>query len=699
VERIVSAVATKQYVDLDVAIESSPAGFVVRVESAGGGQAEADFHPPFTQDELELFVLRLTRPRRATRRIETPQMEAVKRFGEGLFDALFTGELRACLRASHEDAIRQGKGLRIRIHPVSAPELADVPWEYLFHGSLNRFLALSTDTPVVRYLDLPEPVRPLKVVPPLRVLVAIAGPKDLVELDVEQEWERLHAAVAELEHAGAIAVERLDHAGLGPLQHALRRSEYHVFHFVGHGAFDERLQDGVLMMEDAQGRGVVVGAQRLGTLLHDHRSLRLALLNACEGARTDSADPFAGVAQTLVQQGLAAVIAMQFEISDMAAITLANEFYGALADGYPIEAALAEARKAIFNAGNDTEWATPVLHLRASDSHLFDLHRVSHDGPDVVHTVVEPTRPEALPLPAGGEAIRPEVVSTGPPAQEREPRVPALRPVVTALVAAVVLAVAYALPLYTTSAGTDVSWHSFTPIQAPDGSVFASLEVLTLLAGTGVAAVLALRPWRSALAGGLLTGFGAAGVIKAVSTLWWIDVSKHSSAGSGVFLLFLGAMLAVVAGLDLSAHTKERGDQPARMSLTLVALGAVLTTAAIRIPSRRTPSGNAGFVYHKWHELAYEPIAIALAAIGIVILARRAGEPLFAGGVLIALGLAALSYWIWFAGVPTFQWVRGAGVRPLPGGFVGAAGALILVAAGRRCASPSWQPVHRAHAP
>src|SRR5690242_2202380 len=183
-ERVVSAVATKQYVDLDVMIESTAAGFDVRVQSAGGGQAEAPFHPPFSQDELELFVLRLTRPRRATRRIETPQMEAVKRFGEGLFDALFTGELRACLRASHEDAIRQGKGLRIRIHPVNAPELADVPWEYLFHASLNRFLALSTETPVVRYLDVPEAVRPLKVVPPLRVLVAIAGPKDLVELDV-----------------------------------------------------------------------------------------------------------------------------------------------------------------------------------------------------------------------------------------------------------------------------------------------------------------------------------------------------------------------------------------------------------------------------------------------------------------------------------------------------------------------------------
>ena len=39
---------------------------------------------------------------------------------------------------------------------------------------------------------------------------------------------------------------------------------------------------------------------------------------------------------------------MQFEIADDVASTFAHEFYGALADGYPIDAALTEARKAIF---------------------------------------------------------------------------------------------------------------------------------------------------------------------------------------------------------------------------------------------------------------------------------------------------------------------------------------------------------------
>jgi hypothetical protein len=54
--------------------------------------------------------------------------------------------------------------------------------------------------------------------------------------------------------------------------------------------------------------------------------LRLVALNACEGARLSPTDPFAGVAGTLVSLGLPAALAMQFEITDSAAILLAKEF-------------------------------------------------------------------------------------------------------------------------------------------------------------------------------------------------------------------------------------------------------------------------------------------------------------------------------------------------------------------------------------
>ncbi len=74
-------------------------------------------------------------------------------------------------------------------------------------------------------------------------------------------------------------------------------------------------------------------------LLHDHRSLRLAVPNPCEGARGDRADLFSGTAQSLVQQGIPAVVAMQFEITDDAAITFGHVLCEAIADGYPLDAA------------------------------------------------------------------------------------------------------------------------------------------------------------------------------------------------------------------------------------------------------------------------------------------------------------------------------------------------------------------------
>ena len=261
------------------------------------------------------------------------------------------------------------------------PEIADLPWEFLYNSSLNRFIALSVQTPLVRYMDLPERIQPIPVTPPIRALVMISSPTDYPSLDVEAEWGRLNDSLGDLCKSGHIAIDRLDDASLGALQRRLRKSQYHIFHFIGHGEFDQEAQEGVLILEGENERGHRVSSQYLGMLLHDHESLRVAILNACEGARSSRTDPFAGSAQSLVQQGIPAVIAMQFEIADDVASTFAHEFYGALADGYPIDAALTEARKAIFAGGREVEWGTPVLYLRAPDGRIFDVERTADSRP------------------------------------------------------------------------------------------------------------------------------------------------------------------------------------------------------------------------------------------------------------------------------------------------------------------------------
>ena len=90
------------------------------------------------------------------------------------------------------------------------------------------------------------------------------------------------------------------------------------------------------------------------------------------GGAHDADRPYAGVATTLVQLGVPAVVAMQFEISDAAAILFAEELYTNLIGRQdPIDAAVAEARKAIYIELGKVEWATPVLFMGDVDVELF----------------------------------------------------------------------------------------------------------------------------------------------------------------------------------------------------------------------------------------------------------------------------------------------------------------------------------------
>jgi CHAT domain-containing protein len=363
------------YLDFDVLMERGDQGaHRARVVNAPAGETPPiAFTVPFTAQDLEMFMLRIGRPRRVVRTLDAPETKAIKTFGGQLYRALFHDDLEVSLLRSLSEAAARRTGLRIRLRLSDTPELAELPWEFLYDASRNRFLCLSHRTPLVRFLEVPDPPRPLAISPPLQVLVMIASPSDYPQLDVEQEWNKVQGALAPLEQAGQVHLTRSETATLAALRRQLRRTDLHVLHFVGHGGFDPQAQDGVLAFEDQTGRARLVSGQDLGVLLHDHDPLRLVVLNACEGARTDPTDPFAGTAQSLIQQGIPAVVAMQFEITDPAAISLASELYAAIADGYPLDAALAEARKAIWADGNQIEWATPVLHLRAPDGLIFDV--------------------------------------------------------------------------------------------------------------------------------------------------------------------------------------------------------------------------------------------------------------------------------------------------------------------------------------
>ncbi len=341
--------------------------FDLQIEPWNGGYRARAVESPVDRGCCSQFSL----PSTGTGASPGDDLDDIKAYGAQLFNALFSGEIYSYLRRSQDEADRQGaEGLRIRLILTDVPELADLPWEYLYDSVQDQFLCLSTKSPVVRYLDVSQRVSSLAVEAPLRVLVMVSSPKDQPAIDVEQEWLKLSQALADLQARGRVVLDLLDDATLPALQLRLRQDKYHVFHYVGHGGFDEQGQDGVLILEGEDGLSQPVSGEVLGTLLQDESTLRLALLNACEGARGSRSDPFSGTAQSLVRRRIPAVIAMQAAISDEAAKTFAYEFYRALADDYPVDAALTEARKAIFSQGNRREWAMPVLFMRSSDGRL-----------------------------------------------------------------------------------------------------------------------------------------------------------------------------------------------------------------------------------------------------------------------------------------------------------------------------------------
>jgi hypothetical protein len=417
------------YVNLDVQIQRAPesGGYRVMVQSSGGKSVRASFELPFSEYELENFILKAGPARRGVRRIETQELDAAKHFGAKLYDALFTADVRSALQSSLEQARqkaatasnRRRAGVRIRLRLADVPELSGVPWEYLYNRTFNQFLALSTETPLVRYLDLPERTRPFRVSPPLRIIVMIAGPSDLPPLNVKQEWLNLSEALGDLRGEGLVEMEVMETPTLPALQRQLRRGEYHIFHFIGHGTFDKQTDDGVLAFEDKEGKSRMVSGQDLAVLLHDHPSLRLAVLNACEGAHTTSSDPFGGVAQRLVQGGLPAVAAMQFDITDEAAIAFAHEFYRSIADGYPIDAAATEARKVIFteSQGNGLEWGTPTLYMRSADGQIFNVQRPAPRGQQAEDRVT-------VPLPARQDSAAAQTTEPLPVVEQAETESP-----------------------------------------------------------------------------------------------------------------------------------------------------------------------------------------------------------------------------------------------------------------------------------
>lgn len=371
---------SQTYLDFDLEIgqgDHSTYPVVVRWRT---NTARAAIVFPFTDAELETHLLRVENAilRSAGRRRRAPSAEemAVQTFGQQLFDFLLVDEARSLYYECLREAGHLGKGVRLKLN-IQPAHLAALPWEFIYDPRRKDYVCLDANTPLVRYSELAQTAPPLAVTPSLRILGMIADPTDLTRLDVALEQQRVIEAVRPLQTRGLVELTWLAGQTWRELQAALRPAygPWHIFHFIGHGGFDQGRDEGLLMLADEDGQARPLTATQLGRLLAGQRAaLRLVLLNSCEGARGGRQDLLSSTAATLIQSGIPAVLAMQYEITNDAAVEFARTFYESLADNQPVDAAVAEARNAInLRDAYSLEWGTPVLHMRAPDGQLFAM--------------------------------------------------------------------------------------------------------------------------------------------------------------------------------------------------------------------------------------------------------------------------------------------------------------------------------------
>ena len=318
---------------------------------------------------------------------ETGDAHPFRVVGETLFSALFQGQVLRLFTGIYDQSTRQSHSyLRIRLDiDERAPEIADLPWEFLYWRDAP--LATQVQTLLVRqWLNMDYgPIAPLAIVGQPKVLLVIpAGSGLMTDREREIVADTLHRAGMPYQILeGSVSVQQVEDALAG--------GEFHILHFIGHGAA-AKAEDGTMhgflafnARSGPEGNSTEidwVDHERIQVLLSPHASLRLVILNACEGARTSGRGPagsgssFIGLVPSILRAGVPAVIAMQYPIRDDVALQFADTFYRRLTAGRwagHVDLALTLARGACYlNFPNDRGFATPVLFLRAQDGHLFD---------------------------------------------------------------------------------------------------------------------------------------------------------------------------------------------------------------------------------------------------------------------------------------------------------------------------------------
>jgi hypothetical protein len=344
----------------------------VRAERPRGGQAGSKESriqvDKLTSDTISLFGEWLAHGKISKRK----ELEILGTF---LYRMLFSTEVKLFFDAALKEAQQKGERLRLQLSfDEDVDDLASLPWEYLYYpdtkNSKGYFFATAVDLGLSRYMPLLGDRASIKPEDsPLRVLIVVSRPQDemlgpVVADDVIEPIKNMAEKIQ-------LKIDILYEATIDKFLKALSDNKPHVLHFIGHGRFKDKKGEIAMVDEDEKSLIWVSDEQFADFFTFQTTIPRLVFLHLCEGATVDFNANFGGLAPKLIRSLIQAVVAMQYPISNKAALAFSRAFYRSLAEGKPIDDAVQDGRRTITmsdpKAYDSRIFGTPVLYMHSFD--------------------------------------------------------------------------------------------------------------------------------------------------------------------------------------------------------------------------------------------------------------------------------------------------------------------------------------------
>jgi CHAT domain-containing protein len=300
--------------------------------------------------------------------------EQLKSLGQKLYGILFEPNE---LRNHYQDTIKLLRTISAGVClclQIEAPELAALPWEYLYD---NDYLANSSRRTLVRQLP---PVLSAQIGEQEKLKILFVNAEGTVVNSATYDW--FGAQIKEVKKAlgQSVISKSIKSESFKTFKDKLKKYNPHMLHLVAHGVFsaNEANRGGSIRIGGEEEEPV--SAVEFANVLKECKNLRLVVLSVCKSSMltetnfdSTKLDIYASVAATLLKNDIPAVVAMQYNIGADTAKSFMACFYTALASGdKSLQEALALARNQLITSHEtNAEWGVPTLIFREGADDLF----------------------------------------------------------------------------------------------------------------------------------------------------------------------------------------------------------------------------------------------------------------------------------------------------------------------------------------